>query len=53
MPEVQGLPFVVMVLIAPTAKQAMQHKTEAAITAALAFDVQTNGITEGSEPSKK
>jgi hypothetical protein len=52
-PEVHGLPLVVMVLIAPTRKHAMQQRTAAAMTAARVSVVHAKGMTEGREPRMK
>ena len=52
-PEVHGLPLVVMVLIAPTRKHAMQQRTAEAMTAARVSVVHAKGMTEGREPGMK
>jgi len=43
----------VMVLMAPTRKQAMQQRTAAAMTAERALLVQAKGMMDGSEPRMK
>ena len=52
-PDVQRLPLVVIVLIAPTAKHAMAQRMAAAMTPACGSEVQAKGTTEGSEPTIK
>ena len=52
-PVVHGLPFVAVVMKAPTKKEAREHSTAAATNAVWGTSVQAKGMTEGRAPIMK
>jgi hypothetical protein len=52
-PVVQGLPFVAVVINAPTKKEAREQRTAAATNAVWGLSVQAKGTTEGRAPMMK